>query len=63
MPEGLLDRRWTEAGFAKAIFDVLAGEAGRERAVEIFSKAAIRLATEAGGPLPDKRARNGTKGA
>jgi hypothetical protein len=45
MPNGLLERR-REAQFAKAIFDVLIEETGRERAVEILSKAVIRLAIE-----------------
>jgi L-2-amino-thiazoline-4-carboxylic acid hydrolase len=48
MADSLLERRRIEAQFAKAIFDVLAEETGRERAVEILSKAVIRLAIEAG---------------
>jgi hypothetical protein len=48
MAQSLLERRRIEAQFAKAIFDVIAEENGRERAVEILSKAAIRLAIESG---------------
>ena len=44
----LLERRRIEAQFAKAIFDVLSEETGRERAVEILSQAVIRLATKSG---------------
>jgi len=48
MAQSLLERRRIEAQFAKAIFDVLAEESGRDRAVEILSKAVIRLAIAAG---------------
>jgi L-2-amino-thiazoline-4-carboxylic acid hydrolase len=48
MPNSLLERRRIEAQFAKAIFDVLIEETGRERAVEILSEAVIRLAIESG---------------
>jgi L-2-amino-thiazoline-4-carboxylic acid hydrolase len=48
MPISLLERRRIEAQFAKAIFDVLIEETGRARAVEILSKAVIRLAIESG---------------
>lgn len=48
MTDSLLERRRIEAQFAKAIFGVLAGDVGRERAIEILSKAAIQLACEAG---------------
>lgn len=48
MPISLLERRRIEAQFAKAIFDILTEETGRARAVEIFSKAVIRLAIESG---------------
>jgi hypothetical protein len=64
MAFSLLERRRIEAQFAKAIFDVLAEETGRERAAEI-PKAVIRLATEAGEAFarqtraqPDKMAQN-----
>jgi hypothetical protein len=48
MTESLLARRRIEAQFAKGIFDVLIDEVGRERAVEILSKAVIQLAKKAG---------------
>jgi hypothetical protein len=48
MAQSLLERRRIEAQFAKAIFDVLAEETGREKAAEILAKAVIRLAAEAG---------------
>lgn len=48
MADSLLERCRIEAQFAKAIFDVLAEETSRERAVEILSKAVIRLALESG---------------
>jgi hypothetical protein len=48
MPNSLLERRRIEAQFAKAIFGVLVEETGRERAVEILSKAVIRLSIESG---------------
>ena len=48
MPISLLERRRIEAQFAKAIFDILTEETGRARAVELLSKAVIRLAIESG---------------
>jgi hypothetical protein len=54
MPNSLLERRRIEAQFAKAIFDVLIEETGRERAVEILSKAVIRLAIESGTAFADQ---------
>ena len=51
----VLERRRIEAQFAKAIFDVLAEETGRERATEILAKAVIRLATEAGAAFAGQR--------
>jgi hypothetical protein len=61
MPNGLLERRRIEAQFAKAIFDVLIEETGRERAVEILSKAVIRLAIESGTLSPAKHASGRTR--
>jgi len=55
MTYSLLERRRIEAQFAKAIFDVLAEETGRERAAEILAKAVIRLATEAGAAFAGQR--------
>ena len=55
MAQSLLERRRIEAQFAKAIFDVLAEETGRERAAEILAKAVIRLATEAGAAFAGQR--------
>lgn len=48
MTQSLLERRRIEAEFAKAIFDALADEVGRARAVEILAKAVIGLAEAAG---------------
>jgi hypothetical protein len=48
MAESHLDRRRIEAEFAKGIFDTLATEIGRERAVEILTKAVIQMAEGAG---------------
>jgi hypothetical protein len=55
MAQSLLERRRIEAQFAKAIFDVLAEETGRERAAEILAKAVIRLAMEAGAAFAGQR--------
>jgi hypothetical protein len=69
MATSLLDRRRIEAQFAKAIFDVLAEEPGREQAVKLLSKAVIRLAEEAGAAFagqtreqPDKMAQDDPAG-
>jgi hypothetical protein len=51
----LLDRRRIEAQFAKGIFDVLAEEVGRTRAVEILTKAVVRLAEVAGATFAEGR--------
>lgn len=51
----LLDRRRIEAQFAKGIFDVLAEEVGRARAVEILTKAIVRLAEAAGASFAEGR--------
>jgi len=51
----LLDRRRIEAQFAKGIFDVLAEEVGRARAVEILAKAVVRFAEAAGATFAEGR--------
>ncbi|WOJ89229.1 L-2-amino-thiazoline-4-carboxylic acid hydrolase [Methylocapsa polymorpha] len=48
MTQSLLERRRIEAEFAKGLFDTLAEDLGRERAVAILTKAVIRLAETAG---------------
>ncbi len=55
MTLSLLDRRRIEAEFAKGIFDVLAEEVGRARAVEILKKAVVRLAEAAGARFAEGR--------
>jgi hypothetical protein len=61
MPNSLLERRRIEAQFAKAIFDVLIEETGRERAVEILSEAVIRLAIESGTAFAGQHASGRTR--
>jgi hypothetical protein len=51
----LLERRRIEAQFAKGIFDVMAEEVGRARAVEILTKAIVRLAEAAGASFAEGR--------
>jgi len=51
----LLDRRRIEAQFAKGIFDVLAEEVGRARAIEILTKAVVRFAEAAGASFAEGR--------
>lgn len=55
MTLSLLERRRIEAQFAKGIFDVLEEEIGRTRAVEILSKAIVRLAEAAGASFAEGR--------
>lgn len=55
MTFSLLARRRIEAQFAKGIFDVLAEEVGRARAVEILTKAVVRLAEAAGASFAEGR--------
>jgi hypothetical protein len=54
-----LERRRLEALFAKGIMDVLAEEVGRARAVEILSKAIVRLAEAAGASFAEARGDGG----
>ncbi|MGA9486370.1 MAG: L-2-amino-thiazoline-4-carboxylic acid hydrolase [Methylocella sp.] len=61
MTYSLLERRRIEAQFAKAIFDVLAEDTGRERAAGILAKAVIRLATEAGAAFAGQKLERQTK--
>jgi hypothetical protein len=51
----LLDRRRIEAEFAKGLFDTLAEEVGRARAVEILTKAVVRMAEAAGARFAEGR--------
>lgn len=55
MTQSLLERRRIEAEFAKGLFDALAEELGRERAVAILTKAVIRLAETAGAKFAEAR--------
>jgi hypothetical protein len=55
MTLSLLDRRRIEAQFAKGIFDILAEEVGRVRAVEILTKAVVRFAEAAGASFAESR--------
>ncbi len=48
MTQSLLERRRIEAEFVKGLFDALAEDVGRARAVEILTRAVIRLAETAG---------------
>lgn len=55
MTLSLLERRRIEAQFAKGIFDVMADEVGHARAVDILTKAIVRLAEAAGTSFAEGR--------
>jgi len=50
----LLERRRIEAEFAKAILDELIPETGREKAVELLSKAIVKLARHSGAAFAER---------